>query len=92
MIQMTQKVNADWKRHVAARGVTCYTCHRGNPVPAQIWFKPEGQDLKANFIGNRNGQNRPSPVVAGSDLPSDPFCPICWMPRPSASTPRQHRA
>ena len=31
-------INADWKRHVAATGVTCYTCHRGQPVPANIWF------------------------------------------------------
>ena len=38
MIQMTQKINADWKPHVAATGVTCYTCHRGNNIPAEIWF------------------------------------------------------
>jgi photosynthetic reaction center cytochrome c subunit len=75
MIQMTQKVNADWKPHVAATGVTCYTCHRGNPVPAAYWFTAEPQDKRANFIGNRNGQNLASSVVAGSSLPSDPFTP-----------------
>ena len=37
MIEMTQHVNADWKLHVAATGVTCYTCHRGNPVPTYVW-------------------------------------------------------
>jgi photosynthetic reaction center cytochrome c subunit len=73
MIQMTQTINADWKPHVAATGVTCYTCHRGNPVPAQIWFKAEGQDMRSNFIGNLNGQNHPSRMVAGSSLPNDPF-------------------
>jgi photosynthetic reaction center cytochrome c subunit len=75
MIQMTQKVNADWKPHVAATGVTCYTCHRGNPVPEQIWFTAEGQDHKSNFIGNRNGQNTPALSVAMSSLPNDPFTP-----------------
>jgi photosynthetic reaction center cytochrome c subunit len=75
MIQMTQRVNADWKQHVAATGVTCYTCHRGNPVPANIWFGAVPQDKKSNFIGNRNGQNTPMAVVAGSSLPNDPFTP-----------------
>jgi photosynthetic reaction center cytochrome c subunit len=82
MIQMTQKVNADWKPHVAATGVTCYTCHRGNPVPAQIWFKAEGQDKKANFIGNLNGQNTPARTVAMSSLPNDPFTPYLLDAKP----------
>ena len=28
MLQMTRKINTDYKSHVAATGVTCYTCHR----------------------------------------------------------------
>ncbi len=75
MIQMTQKVNADWKPHVVATGVTCYTCHRGNPVPANIWFTADTKDRKANFIGNLNGQNTPARTVAMSSLPNDPFTP-----------------
>ena len=38
MLQMTRHINGDWKQHVAATGVTCYTCHRGQPVPAAVWF------------------------------------------------------
>ena len=38
MLQMTRHLNADWSKHVAGAGVTCYTCHRGQPVPAEIWF------------------------------------------------------
>jgi len=38
MIQMTQRINVDWKPHVADTGVTCYTCHRGNNIPANVWF------------------------------------------------------
>ena len=38
MLRMTRHINADWSNHVAGAGVTCYTCHRGQPVPAEIWF------------------------------------------------------
>jgi photosynthetic reaction center cytochrome c subunit len=82
MLQMTQTINAEWKPHVAATGVTCWTCHRGNPVPSQIWFKAEGQDMRSNFIGNLNGQNTPSRMVAGSSLPNDPFTPYLLDSKP----------
>lgn len=38
MLQMTREINANWSQHVANTGVTCYTCHRGKPVPEGIWF------------------------------------------------------
>jgi photosynthetic reaction center cytochrome c subunit len=42
MLQMTMRINGNWKDHVKTTGVTCYTCHRGNPVPKSIWFdEPE---------------------------------------------------
>jgi photosynthetic reaction center cytochrome c subunit len=75
MIQMTQHVNADWKTHVAATGVTCYTCHRGNAIPANVWFAPEPPRANANFIGDKAGQNTPLKVVGLSSLPNDPFSP-----------------
>jgi photosynthetic reaction center cytochrome c subunit len=75
MIQMTQHINGNWQAHVGATGVTCYTCHRGNPVPAEVWFQPLGQDKRADFIGNRNQQNEPVRRVALSSLPNDPFTP-----------------
>ena len=73
MIQMNQHLNGNWKQHVGSTGVTCYTCHRGNPVPTNVWFAPLKQDTKSNFIGAKNQQNTPSMVVAGSSLPNDPF-------------------
>lgn len=73
MIQMTQNVNANWKDHVAATGVTCYTCHRGNPVPANIWFTAQPQDKRGDFLGNLEGQNNPNAAVALASLPNDPF-------------------
>ena len=38
MLRMTRHINADWSDHVGEVGVTCFTCHRGQPVPAEIWF------------------------------------------------------
>jgi photosynthetic reaction center cytochrome c subunit len=73
MIQMTQKVNTDWKPHVADTGVTCYTCHRGQHIPQQVWFTAPPQDKRGDFIGNRNAQNMPLTTVGMSSLPYDPF-------------------
>jgi len=76
MIQMTQHVNGDWKPHVGATGVTCYTCHRGNPVPAQVWFAPAGRKYAANsLMGDLAGQNLAAKSVGLSSLPFDPFTP-----------------
>lgn len=38
MLRMVRHVNADWRSHVKDSGVTCFTCHRGQPVPAETWF------------------------------------------------------
>ncbi len=76
MLQMTQKVNADWKSHVAATGVTCYTCHRGQPVPNEVWFKPLNTAKMSNFAGDRAGQNAPGPEVGMASLPTDIFTPF----------------
>jgi photosynthetic reaction center cytochrome c subunit len=73
MLQMTQHINADWKTHVAATGVTCYTCHRGNNVPANIWFKSGEPADAPGMLGNRAGQNAPATQVGLASLPNDPF-------------------
>ena len=38
MIRMTRHINNDWSKHVDGTGVTCFTCHRGKPVPARTWY------------------------------------------------------
>ncbi len=73
MLQMTQHINADWKTHVAATGVTCYTCHRGNNVPANIWFRSAEAAQPSGMLGNRAGQNSPALQVGLASLPNDPF-------------------
>jgi photosynthetic reaction center cytochrome c subunit len=79
MLQMTQQINVNWKSHVAGTGVTCYTCHRGQPVPANIWFKAAGPK-QAKFAGNRAGQNWPAPMIGLTSLPYDPFTPFLDQP------------
>lgn len=76
MIQMTQHINADWKTHVANTGVTCYTCHRGNPIPKNIWYSPTQDPHAATLVGSRAGQNAPAPSVGLASLPNDPFTPF----------------
>ena len=75
MIQMVQHVNVDWKTHVAETGVTCYTCHRGQPVPANIWFNNPGPVQAGGFAQTPAGKNHPTAVAGDTSLPFDPFTP-----------------
>ncbi len=82
MIEMTRTINSDYKNHVAQTGVTCYTCHRGNPVPAQVWFTLPEQNKGADFIGDLAGQNTPGKLVNLSSLPTDPLTPFLLEDKP----------
>ncbi|CAM3802548.1 photosynthetic reaction center cytochrome PufC [Polynucleobacter antarcticus] len=72
MIQMNQTINANWGDHVKETGVTCYTCHRGNNVPQNVWFNPV-EKRGGNMLGNTNGQNDPIKTVGYASLPNQPF-------------------
>ncbi len=71
MIQMTQTVNSEWQSHVAATGVNCYTCHRGQNVPSYLWFDEVPEN--AGIIGWSNGQNTPNAMLASTSLPGGVF-------------------
>ncbi|WP_244447135.1 photosynthetic reaction center cytochrome PufC [Hoeflea sp. BAL378] len=71
MLQMTQHINEDWQPHVAQTGVTCYTCHRGNPVPANVWSRDLGPGEKGRAVGWRGGQNIVNKMAANTSLPTD---------------------
>jgi photosynthetic reaction center cytochrome c subunit len=73
MLEMTRHINSQWKTHVAATGVTCYTCHRGEPVPANIWFTNPGIETAAGEFGDSGGKNLPAPQIGLTSLPYDPF-------------------
>ena len=78
MLQMTRNINSTWKPHFSnsnyagkGAGVTCWTCHRGKPVPAAVWS--ESVVNPTTIRGNKRGQNTPVRSVAYSSLPYDPF-------------------
>jgi photosynthetic reaction center cytochrome c subunit len=76
MLQMTQQVNATWKPHVGETGVTCYTCHRGQPVPSAVWATAAPQGRPQGMLASETGQNRPAPASGLASLPYDPFTPF----------------
>ncbi|WP_342165342.1 photosynthetic reaction center cytochrome PufC [Methylobacterium sp. SD21] len=61
MIKMVRHLNADWTEHVGAAGVTCWSCHRGQPVPAEIWFSrpphPQGAHMDKPENWNESGDS-----------------------------------
>jgi photosynthetic reaction center cytochrome c subunit len=73
MLQMVRHINTDWKDHVGSTGVTCYTCHRGNAVPQNVWFTNPGESSSTGLIAGNAGKNKPSAAVGLTALPYDPF-------------------
>ncbi len=70
MLQMNRAINVQWASHVQETGVTCWTCHRGNPVPEAVWTLPEEVN-GTTIVGNRRGQNAPRPITAYASLPTE---------------------
>ncbi len=75
MLQMTRHLNTEWKAHVGESGVTCYTCHRGQHIPQNVWFE-EPKRYLSPFIAGNAGQNVPGRAVGSTSLPTDPFSPF----------------
>lgn len=72
MLEMVRYINGSWKIHVADTGVTCWSCHRGQPVPANVWSEPL-PPRAARTVGTRMSQNKGSEVAAYSSLPDETF-------------------
>ncbi|MEI6417947.1 MAG: photosynthetic reaction center cytochrome PufC [Sphingomonadales bacterium] len=78
MLLMTRNINSNWQSHFngqgpkqANAGVTCWTCHRGNPLPVNHWS--EATPDPATITGNKRGGNTPAASVAYASLNYDPF-------------------
>lgn len=88
MIEMTRHINNDWKSHVAATGpdgaggVTCYTCHRGAPVPARTWFTNPGPRHPGGTTPYAGGQNLASTTAGLTSLGLDPLTPYLLGSQP----------
>jgi photosynthetic reaction center cytochrome c subunit len=79
MLQMTQNINQNWQTHVVATGVTCYTCHRGMNIPANVWVDQTvapGTSVSMGMAEAGQGKNAPSAAAGQSSLPSDPYTPF----------------
>lgn len=72
MVQMVRHINADWANHVQQTGVTCYTCHRGNLVPQQVWATAPEHGARG-MAASADRQNLAAPAVGLTSLPYDPF-------------------
>ncbi len=72
MLQMTRGLNTAWKQHTGQTGVTCFTCHRGQAVPAYTWSQPKPPKA-GSMLGNDAGQNIAAPSVGLTSLPYDSF-------------------
>lgn len=75
MLQMTRNINVNWKSHVQNTGVTCWTCHRGNAVPKNVWYE-DPKSREGGLMGNPRGQNQAGKEsVRFASLPYDSFTP-----------------
>jgi photosynthetic reaction center cytochrome c subunit len=77
MLQMTRNINANWTSHVQGVGVTCWTCHRGNAVPKNVWNEdPNAVGHGGTMFGTTRGIGSAGHnSVKYASLPYDPFTP-----------------
>jgi photosynthetic reaction center cytochrome c subunit len=68
MLRMTRHINTDWTAHVAATGVTCYTCHRGKAVPARTWYSAPDRTVDGDSVV-RAPERLPTAAAANTALP-----------------------
>ena len=50
MLRMTRHINSDYTRHVGGTGVTCFTCHRGKPLPNGLWFYTDQNQILRHYL------------------------------------------
>lgn len=63
MFAMTRYINSAWATHVNPSGMTCYTCHRGQPVPAEVWWPRTPEPIKP-FIDHKEPWNEAGDTVS----------------------------
>jgi photosynthetic reaction center cytochrome c subunit len=69
MLKMTRHINTDWTQHVGKTGVTCFTCHRGQPVPAKTWFLAPPKSYSGPFV-DKPPVRLPTSAAANTTLPT----------------------
>jgi photosynthetic reaction center cytochrome c subunit len=69
MLRMTRHINTDWTKHVGTTGVTCFTCHRGQPVPSKLWYSAPPKNVDSLFV--IKPARPPTPTAANTTYPAD---------------------
>jgi photosynthetic reaction center cytochrome c subunit len=67
MFQMTRDINANYTNHVQQTGVTCYSCHRGNAVPQNIWFYTDQNQPYRYFVDRPDVRVQSASFVPSND-------------------------
>lgn len=75
MLQMNRHINKELTAHVGDTGVTCYTCHRGQPVPGNVWYENEGGPHAGGMSAHNYGFGHPAKSNGATAMPVDPFTP-----------------
>jgi photosynthetic reaction center cytochrome c subunit len=68
MLKMVQDINTNWASHVQTeqgRGVNCWTCHQGEPVPTNYWFYTDENQVLRNYL-DREGARVQGPYALTS--------------------------
>jgi photosynthetic reaction center cytochrome c subunit len=77
MLVMNRYINGPaGQQHVGETGVTCWTCHRGENVPREVWTRAVTGSRGGGIVGGVGGQNIAAASVNYSSLPYDPFTPF----------------
>ncbi|MCA9736218.1 MAG: photosynthetic reaction center cytochrome PufC [Gemmatimonadota bacterium] len=50
MLRMVKDINTNWASHVSDNGVTCWTCHAGNPVPENFWYYTNQNQVERHYL------------------------------------------
>ena len=82
MLEMNRDINKLWTAHVSQTGVTCFTCHRGQPVPANVWHMSPGAPQAAGWAAKNDGFGHPSNANGSTSLTYDPLTPYLFGDEP----------
>ena len=83
MMEMTRYINAAWKTHVQPSGQTCYTCHRGQPIPAEVWLPRQPAPVNLGVSKQEDTWNEAADTVTRF-FPNNGFAEYFLQDHPAA--------
>ena len=67
MLRMVRDINGTYEAHVRNTGVTCYTCHLGQPVPKSTWVYDGNPNQVERYFLDRKAVRVQTHAVAASN-------------------------